>query len=149
MLACEDGWVEGSFDSCYKFETKSLVSWYDARKACQALGGELAALEDTHEIYWMRGYRSGHAALRGKAWTAGFQGKDGVWNWQYTGEAAPIKDFNWAREQPDGDGEQGRYAKGGGCLILFGERSNPFTSYHFDDDNCITKHGYICEKYVN
>ena len=56
----------------------------------------------------MRGYRSGHTALRGKAWTAGFQDKDGAWNWQYTGEASPNSDFNWAREQTDGDGEQGR-----------------------------------------
>ena len=147
VLACENGWVEGSDASCYKFEMTALASWYDAQKACGAQEAELAALETIHEIYWMRGYRSIHAALRSAVWTAGFQDKNGAWQWAYNGEASPIIAFNWANGQPDGEGANGKYAKGSACLSLFGQVKHPDANYHFDDDNCVVKRGYICEKY--
>lgn len=143
VLACDDGWVQGNSDSCYKF-VKTKATWADAQKACRGLGGDLVALESVHEIYWMRGYRSSHADLRATAWTSGLLDKDGVWKWQYGEETNPIESFNWAIGQPDKFGAGGSKAS---CLSLFGEMSMPEANYHFDDDGCSVKNGYICEKF--
>lgn len=80
-----------------------------------------------------------------KTWVGG-KLDGGVWSWTYDQEKSVIENFNWAQGQPDGLGEN--YSKAT-CLLLFGERSKPNESYHFDDGGCAYKHGYVCEKHLD
>lgn len=141
--ACEDGWVEGASNSCYKFVMDKRASWSDAQAACEVEGGELAQLETLHEIYWMRGYRSWHDTLRRTAWIGGLL-DDGVWKWQYGKETAPIEHFDWAGKGPDNIGSRG--SKAVECISLYGKMGGSDSAYRFDDDGCNIQHGYICEK---
>lgn len=138
--------MKGIGNACYRFETRHALSWQSAQKACNDDGAYLATLESEGEVAWMRGYRSWHPVLREKAWIGG-QLDDGVWKWQHPEEPTLIRYFNWATGQPDSKGSKVAQIKSG-CVCLFGERGKPDESYHFDDDDCLVSHGYVCEKHV-
>ena len=63
VAVCPHEWVEG-LSSCYKFVTNLTLTWQGAQDECEEMGGGLASLETSNELYWIKGYRSSSPILR-------------------------------------------------------------------------------------
>lgn len=72
-VSCPNGWVPGPVDNCYKFVMNPKATWHTAQGLCRDMGGEMAVLDSLTEIYWLRGYRSYHSAVREESWVGGFR----------------------------------------------------------------------------
>ena len=80
-------------NKCYKFQTTKL-SWSDARKSCQADGGDLASVVDQETNEFIKNLGNTYS------WIGGYRVVDDqdVWGWT-DGSVWSYK--NWASGKPD------------------------------------------------
>ena len=138
---CGSGWVKSGMDGCYKFVTQDKKTWTEARGMCQDMGGDLVSLETMDEIYWIRGYRSYHSALRPEwLWLGGYR-VDNKWMWKGKLADTPIGITDWAGTEPQDIPAEN-------CLAMFGDEKEWPATHWFRWLNiaCDYKYGYICEK---
>ena len=80
-------------NKCYKFQTTKLF-WSDARKSCQADGGDLASVVDQETNEFIKNLASGYT------WIGGYRVVDNqdVWGWT---DGSVWSYENWASGKPD------------------------------------------------
>ncbi|XP_005097625.3 macrophage mannose receptor 1 [Aplysia californica] len=126
---CGAGWEDDpNSDSCYQMNIE-LLSWLDARQACQAAGGDLATISNIQEQFYLSG--------RSFSFNADFfwigandRGVETGWQWA---DRSPMAFINWAPHQPNN-------AHNSDCVVMITQ------SGRWDDLPCQDRYGYICEK---
>uniref|UniRef100_A0A3Q3LR21 Ladderlectin-like n=1 Tax=Mastacembelus armatus TaxID=205130 RepID=A0A3Q3LR21_9TELE len=128
---CPRGWTL-SYGRCYIF-VPTAMTWPDAEKNCQSLGGNLASVHHDIDyqvvqnvIYIVKG--------TGPAWIGGT-------NWRWT-DGTPFNFSNWGIGQPD------NYQGNENCLQISTEGKSPKCRRFWDDLNCQTPLPFVCAKKV-
>ncbi|KAH9498740.1 chromatin-modulating protein mrc1, partial [Bulinus truncatus] len=126
---CYPGW-EGApnSDNCYQFKT-DMMSWIDARTACQTSGGDLVSITSVEEQFYITGRLmsfSGNFFWIGandRATEKGFEWSD----------KSPFSFFAWSAGQPNN-------AQDSDCVAIIK------SSGRWDDLQCAARYGYICKR---
>ncbi|HKE16897.1 MAG TPA: C-type lectin domain-containing protein [Kofleriaceae bacterium] len=119
--------------ACYMFFASPL-SWDDARAACAALGGHLAALTTLAE-----NELASRIALAEEIWIGAsdtFSENSFVW---VTGE--PFAFDHWRQGEPNNGGDDGE-----DCAVIEGDNNIPGEGCLWDDRACPTPSPYLCER---
>ena len=138
----EDGLICLAQLPCYKVVTQDPKTWFQARGMCKDMGGDLATLETLVEIYWIRGYRSFHRALRTGLLSIGGYRQNGHWIWKGNLADTPIGVTDWAVGEPNDTPHEN-------CIVIIGQEADksPFNFwFRWLNVGCDSKFGYICEK---
>ncbi|KAK4312213.1 hypothetical protein Pmani_016336 [Petrolisthes manimaculis] len=120
-------------DYCYKFisESEELIqSWWDSRRMCKEIGGELASIHTTEENYWMESmiYEMTDSSL----WIGGQANIDSGYQWS----DESVFDFdNWA------DGEPSNMQDQEACISIYTHDVGGW-----NDLNCGDTKGRICKR---
>jgi hypothetical protein len=126
-----EGWT-GYGGHCYRYFTDKK-NWFDARAACQALGGDLASMANAAENDFV------HSIVIPKetAPWIGFndQGSEGSWQWS---DGSAVTFTNWAGGEPNNSGNED-------CGHLYVYANNP-QDKRWNDAQCGSGYDYICEK---
>ena len=128
-LRCLPPWqgIDLATGHCYLLERKEKQQWSAADKACQELGGTLAAITSDREIDLTA------ALIREATWIGGSDSAEtGTYTWS-DGEPWWME-APWVHGTPDSSGDKH-------CVRLSLE-----TSVAFDNAKCGTKLPYLCEK---
>jgi len=128
-------------EDCFSvFEERK--TWEDARRSCQALGGDLATLSSVAETRSLQKYltKIRISTSTGTLWVGAKKGKTdgknlGNWKW-ITGEPVPT------------DGTVGQVARDepAGCLVIHDEESALGNFHDFWVNPCYRKKPYVCSK---
>lgn len=134
-VKCGPGWESNpTTQFCYMFVDQPL-SWLDALTSCQAYKGHLVTIESIQEINYLAGRMQSMNSIA--VWTgANDRGSEGGWKWV---NQKPFAFFNWAPGQPSANA----LGQGQDCVAMF------TSSALWDDVDCTTRNGYICEKQGN
>jgi hypothetical protein len=136
LAACDQGdnrIEDPGTGSCYMFFASPL-SWDQARVACAALGGHLAALTSLTE-----NELASRIALAEDVWIgAGDQFSENSFVW-VTGE--PFAFDHWRSGEPNNGGDSGE-----DCAVAEGENNVPGEGCLWDDRDCDTPSSYLCER---
>ncbi|XP_053409086.1 macrophage mannose receptor 1-like [Mercenaria mercenaria] len=134
-IKCGPGWESNPLTAyCYMFVDQPL-SWLDALTQCRAYRGQLVSIESSQEINYLAARMQSMNSLA--VWTgANDRGSEGGWKWI---NGKPFAFFNWAPGQPSGHA----LGQGQDCVAMFTQ------SALWDDVDCTTRNGYICEKQGN
>ena len=125
------------------FVVEESASWFDAKKACEEMGGHLATINDKQEEdYLIQLLLSKYGKDRFQwVWLGARTNNDGVMEW-ITGE--PFVYSNWHKNQPDSS------STGEDCLELrnyyHDEQGQPcLGEFNWNDALSSKKMYYICE----
>merc|ERR1719334_1582909 len=126
---CPSGWLDGIEEGvgCLWIKSNSQLSWMDALTYChEKHEARLVVIENDDQLDFIKNH------LRsGVYWTAGSDlGSEG--NWQWIGGDAPVEDFIWESDQPNGEFTQN-------CLRIS-------SSGKGDDRECDEMKYSICQK---
>ncbi|NWW90882.1 MRC1 protein, partial [Rhynochetos jubatus] len=113
----------------YQINSKSLLTWHQARKSCQQQNAELLSVTDLHDQMYLLGLTS-DLGINVKLWTGLFSTLDSGWQW--TG-GSPFRYLNWAPGNPSVD-------SGKICGTFQGRNGK------WENQMCDQKLGYICQK---
>ncbi|KFV80640.1 Macrophage mannose receptor 1, partial [Struthio camelus australis] len=113
----------------YQINSKSLLTWHEARKSCQQQNAELLSVTDLHEEMYLLGLTS-DLGVNAKLWIGLFGTLDSGWQW--TG-GNPFRYLNWAPGNPSV--ESGKI-----CGTFQGRNGK------WENQECNRKLGYICQK---
>ncbi|XP_064121309.1 macrophage mannose receptor 1-like [Macrobrachium nipponense] len=124
-------------DACLLIDVVKANTWYDSKKLCEALGGQLAVIDDANlmgDLYDYFNNRSVNMPL----WIGGTDDlQEGTWLWE---DMSPIKmgtpfwGLNTYEEQePDGRDREN-------CLTM-----NSDNYFYFNDISCNALAGAICQ----
>lgn len=139
------------FNGHYYYAYQEVKSWTEAKKACEQVGGHLAAITSQDEQEAVFEYLYGHSDRSGYWLGATDQEKEGKWQW-VTGE--PWNYENWDERQPDNYESSDNFSPTGQkdedyLGMAFGERNwagngywNDFADNRAGLDTAI---GYLCE----
>uniref|UniRef100_A0A8C1BP83 Mannose receptor, C type 1b n=1 Tax=Cyprinus carpio carpio TaxID=630221 RepID=A0A8C1BP83_CYPCA len=124
-------WVKHPLTNVYyQVNSRSALTWYQARKSCQQQGGELLSVSEPHEHTFVAG-TSTQSAL----WT-GLNKLDVTSGWQWS-NGQPLRYLKWLSGYPT---TQPGYS----CGVL----KNAFGS-EWSNEPCSEKHGYVCQRVVD
>ena len=131
-VACPEGWLR-QYDSCYLFNTDDLVTWLEAKTACENYdGAELVKIETERETSFLNDELN-KLTTSNQIWTAGNDlDSETVWVWsgRYNSK---VYYTNWKDRQPDNSG-------GEDCMTIVADGN-----YKWNDERCSDKLNYICE----
>uniref|UniRef100_A0A673L868 Macrophage mannose receptor 1-like n=1 Tax=Sinocyclocheilus rhinocerous TaxID=307959 RepID=A0A673L868_9TELE len=111
----------------YQVNSRSALTWYQARKSCQQQGGELLSVSEPHEHTFVAG-----TTTQSALWT-GLNKLDVTSGWQWS-NGQPLRYLKWLSGYPT---TQPGYS----CGVL----KNAFGS-EWSNEPCSEKHGYICQR---
>ncbi|KAK5879066.1 hypothetical protein CesoFtcFv8_024411 [Champsocephalus esox] len=127
-------WMSDPFnDYCYLFNYLSSRTWADARADCVNQGGDLVSITDPFEQAFIQGVIQ-VSPTGSSLWMGGHDSvTEGGWEWM---DGAPFRYIRWSAGNPDD-------YYGEDCLSIF------INNGYWNDDNCDSKRGYICERRGN
>lgn len=125
---CEQGWKQ-YLDECFIYKSEKLT-WRDARRRCERLGGMLAEpeTEPKNEMLLAMSIKAGDAGSFGP-WLGGQKVNN---RWQWASSRTAFRYTFW------GKGEPSNYAGDENCLH-FNERA-------WNDIRCYFRNSYFCQK---
>ncbi|XP_045141549.1 macrophage mannose receptor 1 [Echinops telfairi] len=113
----------------YQINSKSALTWHQARKSCQQQNAELLSITEVHEQTYLTGLT--HALTSG-LWI-GLNSLSFNTGWQWSNRS-PFRYLNWLPGSPSTE-------PGKSCVSL-----NPGKNAKWENLECIQKLGYICKK---
>ncbi|XP_068210370.1 macrophage mannose receptor 1-like isoform X2 [Palaemon carinicauda] len=131
---CEDdpSWLLYN-NHCYKIfpsDDDSGQTWYESRRLCREIGGELASIHNVEENYWLQSQV--HSVKDNVLWIGGFAYFRSGYEWA---DETPFDYSNWAKGEPNNHYDQED-------CIAFYTRSFGY----WNDQNCGHKQGRICKR---
>ena len=137
--ACPLGWLNLG-ESCFRIHIKfSYETWKDAMFKCQNLGGRLAVLGNAVKL------RALSRSIYDYVEDLGFYNdffigahaiSDGRWI-TVRKQLFPAQSLLWGTSQPSGDGW---------CTDLIFEGKWNSKGWRINDQNCLSKEGFVCQK---
>ncbi|XP_077985990.1 putative carboxypeptidase X1 [Glandiceps talaboti] len=125
-FTCEAGWISFA-DSCYYVSEAQLYSFGDAKRLCEITGASLVTINDADENLFLNEF------VCDNLWIGlNDIGQEGHFEW-VSGEESTYR--NWDSGQPDNYGHIEH------CVHLVAEPVGKW-----NDNECSTHMGYICEK---
>ncbi|XP_004860019.1 macrophage mannose receptor 1 isoform X4 [Heterocephalus glaber] len=113
----------------YQINSKSALTWQQARKSCQQQDAELLSITEIHEQTYLTGLTS---SLTSGLWI-GLNSLSFNSGWQWSG-SSPFRYLNWLPGSPSAE-------PGKSCVSL-----NPGKNAKWENLECVQKLGYICKK---
>uniref|UniRef100_A0A8C3X197 Macrophage mannose receptor 1 n=1 Tax=Catagonus wagneri TaxID=51154 RepID=A0A8C3X197_9CETA len=113
----------------YQINSKSALTWHQARKSCQQQNAELLSITEVHEQTYLTGLTS---SLTSGLWM-GLNSLSFNSGWQWSG-GSPFRYLNWLPGSPSAE-------PGKSCVSL-----NPGKNAKWENLQCVQKLGYICKK---
>ncbi|XP_023561199.1 macrophage mannose receptor 1 [Octodon degus] len=113
----------------YQINSKSALTWQQARKSCQQQDAELLSITEIHEQTYLTGLTS---PLTSGLWI-GLNSLSFNSGWQWSG-GSPFRYLNWLPGSPSAE-------PGKSCVSL-----NPGKNAKWENLECVQKLGYICKK---
>ena len=139
--ACPPGWLNWG-ESCFRILIKSYHSWEDAMFECQNHGGRLPVLGNTTKLHAFSRSIDDYEEDLGY-FSIFFVGahiiSDGRWI-TVRKQLFPAQSLLWGTSQPSGDGW---------CTDLIFEEKWNSKGWRINDQNCLSKEGFVCEKPKN
>ena len=139
--ACPPGWLNWG-ESCFRILIKSYHSWEDAMFECQNHGGRLPVLGNTTKLHAFSRSIDDYEEDLGY-FSIFFVGahiiSDGRWI-TVRKQLFPAQSLQWGTSQPSGDGW---------CTDLIFEEKWNSKGWRINDQNCLSKEGFVCEKPKN
>merc|ERR1712126_62185 len=99
---CPSGWVHAHTEGCFAFLTETNVTWMNAMRACEKMGGYLAQPQTQDQMEFLHGLAQVYAQFTGVYnWWLGLSdmGHEGIWEWLHTMEE--VTDTFWADGSPN------------------------------------------------
>nr|XP_028607052.1 macrophage mannose receptor 1-like isoform X1 [Podarcis muralis]XP_028607053.1 macrophage mannose receptor 1-like isoform X1 [Podarcis muralis] len=112
----------------YQINSRSALTWYQARKSCRQQNAELLSITSLHEQAYLTGLINSMTA----AYWIGLISFDAESGWQWVGDR-PFRYLNWAPGSPSPETEKL-------CGSMLSNNGN------WENDKCHQKLGYICKK---
>nr|XP_034985744.1 macrophage mannose receptor 1-like [Zootoca vivipara] len=112
----------------YQINSRSALTWYQARKSCQQQNADLLSITSLHEQAYLTGLINSMTA----AYWIGLIRIDAESGWQWIGDH-PFRYLNWAPGSPSPETEKL-------CGSMLSNNGN------WENDKCHQKLGYICKK---
>lgn len=123
-------WTKDPLTSIYyQINSKSALTWHQARKSCQQQDADLLSITEIHEQTYLTGLTS---TLTPGLWI-GLNSLSFNSGWQWSDES-PFRYLNWLPGSPSVE-------PGKSCVSL-----NPGKSAKWENLECAQKLGYICKK---
>jgi len=100
--SCPSGWVDAHTEGCFAFLTETNVTWMNAMRACEKMGGYLAQPQTQKQMEFLHGLAQVYAQFTGVYnWWLGLSdmGHEGIWEWLHTMEE--VTDTFWADGSPN------------------------------------------------
>ncbi|XP_015338886.1 macrophage mannose receptor 1 [Marmota marmota marmota] len=113
----------------YQINSKSALTWHQARKSCQQQNAELLSVTEIHEQTYLTGLTS---SLTSGLWI-GLNSLSFTTGWQWSG-GSPFRYLNWLPGSPSTE-------PGKSCVSL-----NPGKNAKWENLECVQKLGYICKR---
>nr|XP_048316812.1 macrophage mannose receptor 1 [Myodes glareolus] len=113
----------------YQINSKSALTWHQARESCKQQNAELLSVTEIHEQTYLTGLTS---SLSSGLWI-GLNSLSFSSGWQWSG-GSPFRYLNWLPGSPSSE-------PGKSCVSL-----NPGKNAKWENLECVQKLGYICKK---
>ncbi|XP_063399303.1 perlucin-like protein [Mytilus trossulus] len=113
---------------CYYFGEDQL-SWSDAQRKCQLIGGNLVKIEDSSENTWLKSNTNGAGTIA--YWIGLSDLVEGEFRWTSDQEVVSYKNFD--------HGQPNNLRGNQNCVYL------DYNAGKWDDATCGNNHKYICE----
>ncbi|XP_002918683.1 macrophage mannose receptor 1 [Ailuropoda melanoleuca] len=113
----------------YQINSKSALTWHQARRSCQQQSAELLSVTEIHEQTYLTGLTS---SLTSGLWI-GLNSLSFNSGWQWSG-GSPFRYLNWLPGSPSTE-------PGKSCVSL-----NPGKNAKWENLECVQRLGYICKK---
>ncbi|CUG87135.1 C-lectin, putative [Bodo saltans] len=137
---CPSGFVYFS-GNCYQYFGRSggndMMSWHDARIACNSLGASLASVHSVTENAFVLSFAAFYNSSNTRiAWLGGYQyPADNTYQWE---DGSPWDFADWRYNEPNAK----LYEES--CATVFSNYPTPYKG-SFNDDNCLKPYPYICK----
>ena len=127
---CPSGWFKER-SSCYKL-SKEVLSWQEARKACEDLNSTLAIISSLSEHLALK--RRIYGKRKKNTWI-GLHRNSSVQNGWLWVDGSRLNDSHWGKSEPNNIDEE--------CVEM-----RPFKPHNggWNDQECSDTINYICEK---
>merc|ERR1712126_266285 len=99
--SCPSGWVDAHAEGCFAFLSETNVTWMNAMRACEKVGGYLAQPKTKEQMEFLHGLAEVYAQFSGvHNWWLGLSdvGHEGIWAWVHTFEE--VTETFWAHGSP-------------------------------------------------
>ncbi|XP_052086111.1 neurocan core protein-like isoform X3 [Mytilus californianus] len=130
--SCDNGWKMHD-NNCYYFSSLDK-NWNDAKKACKMQNSMLTDATSMSEINFLR---TNAKKFQKTFWLDGSdRAIEGVWVWTSSGQKFSVTNwFTRTSQEPNNmNGNEN-------CLQIYNKHD-----FEWNDDNCLTRHRYICKK---
>merc|ERR1712126_640174 len=104
--SCPSGWVDAHAEGCFAFLRETNVTWINAMRACEKIGGYLAQPQTQKQMEFLHGLAEVYAQFSGVyIWWLGLSdiGHEGMWAWVHTLEE--VTETFWADGSPNTEDE--------------------------------------------
>ncbi|KAK6969768.1 macrophage mannose receptor 1 [Biomphalaria glabrata] len=126
---CYPGWQgDPNSDNCYQIN-RNMMSWLDARTACQTAGGDLTSITSVQEQFFLSGRLM---SMAGNFFWIGANDRATEKGFEWT-DKSPFAFLNWNAGQPDNSGESD-------CVVI------TKATGRWDDLPCNSRYGFICKR---
>uniref|UniRef100_A0A8C3LCY8 Secretory phospholipase A2 receptor n=1 Tax=Chrysolophus pictus TaxID=9089 RepID=A0A8C3LCY8_CHRPC len=130
---CGTFWKENpATHVCYQFNPSAVLSWHEARAACQAQGGDLLSITSPEEQSYIRQLNITDTVL----WTGLNQLEEGA-GWQWS-DGAPLVFVNWRADVSEDRPSENH------CAVMSSKLKYGWKSYL-----CESGFPFVCKKYLN
>ncbi|XP_026530148.1 secretory phospholipase A2 receptor-like [Notechis scutatus] len=134
---CDIFWkINADTQICYQINLRSVLSWNEARVACQGQGADLLSITDMREQKYIGGQIEQMNTKEAMVWT-GLNQLDETAGWQWS-DGAPLALVNWQMDPIDSSLGPPR------CKAFNLKIQNDWPSYP-----CESGLPYVCKKYLN
>ncbi|XP_011362718.1 macrophage mannose receptor 1 [Pteropus vampyrus] len=113
----------------YQINSKSALTWHQARRSCQQQNADLLSITEIHEQTYLTGLTS---SLTSGLWI-GLNSLSFNSGWQWS-SGSPFRYLNWLPGSPSAE-------PGKSCVSL-----NPGKNAKWENVECVQRLGYICKK---
>ncbi|XP_042678556.1 secretory phospholipase A2 receptor isoform X2 [Centrocercus urophasianus] len=134
---CGTFWKENPVTHvCYQFNPSAVLSWHEARAACQAQGGDLLSITSPEEQSYISDLSRQLNITDTVLWTGLNQLEEGA-GWQWS-DGAPLVFVNWRADVSEDRSSENH------CAVMSSKLKYAWKSYL-----CESGFPFVCKKYLN
>ncbi|XP_042730749.1 secretory phospholipase A2 receptor isoform X2 [Lagopus leucura] len=134
---CGTFWKENPVTHvCYQFNPSAVLSWHEARAACQAQGGDLLSITSPEEQSYVSDLSRQLNITDTVLWTGLNQLEEGA-GWQWS-DGAPLVFVNWRADVSEDHSSENH------CAVMSSKLKYAWKSYL-----CESGFPFVCKKYLN
>ncbi|XP_048809440.1 secretory phospholipase A2 receptor isoform X1 [Lagopus muta] len=134
---CGTFWKENpATHMCYQFNPSAVLSWHEARAACQAQGGDLLSITSPEEQSYVSDLSRQLNITDTVLWTGLNQLEEGA-GWQWS-DGAPLVFVNWRADVSEDRSSENH------CAVMSSKLKYAWKSYL-----CESGFPFVCKKYLN